>query len=74
KPESILDVNAQAVDAAFRANGVTRIVHGHTHRPARHPSVVDGRACERIVLADWDDRGHYVAIDRDGIREYEIAA
>jgi UDP-2,3-diacylglucosamine hydrolase len=74
KPESILDVNLRTVEQAFRANGMTRIVHGHTHRPARHPSVVDGRACERIVLADWDDRGHYVAIDRDGIREYEIAA
>jgi UDP-2,3-diacylglucosamine hydrolase len=64
----------RTVEQAFRTSGVTRIVHGHTHRPARHESVVDGRACERIVLADWDDRGHYVAIDRDGIREYEIAA
>jgi len=72
KPESILDVNPRAVEEAFRAHRVTRIVHGHTHRPARHRGIVDGRACERIVLADWDDRGHYVAIDRDGIREHEI--
>ena len=74
KPESILDVNPRAVEDAFRAHGVTRIVHGHTHRPARHESIVDGRACERIVLADWDDRGHYVAIDRGGVRAYDIAA
>jgi len=72
KPEAILDVNAEAVEQAFRARGVTRIVHGHTHRPARHASLVDGRACERIVLADWDDRGHYLAIDADGIRERQI--
>ena len=72
KPASILDVNAKAVEAAFRAHGVTRIVHGHTHRPARHPCVVDGRACERIVLADWDDRGHYLSIDDDGVREHDV--
>jgi UDP-2,3-diacylglucosamine hydrolase len=72
KSESILDVNAQAVDAAFRAHRVTRIVHGHTHRPARHATLVDGRACARIVLADWDDRGHYIAIDREGVHEHDI--
>jgi UDP-2,3-diacylglucosamine hydrolase len=74
KPESILDVNAQAIEAAFRTHAVTRIVHGHTHRPARHVSVVDGRTCERIVLADWDDRGHYIAIDHEGVHEHEINA
>jgi UDP-2,3-diacylglucosamine hydrolase len=74
KPEAILDVNPHAVEDAFRRHRVTRIVHGHTHRPARHESVVDGRRCERIVLADWDDRGHYVAIDANGMREREIAA
>lgn len=72
KPESILDVNLRTVEQAFRTSGVTRIVHGHTHRPARHESVVDGRACERIVLADWDDRGHYLAIDASGVHERHI--
>jgi UDP-2,3-diacylglucosamine hydrolase len=72
KAESILDVNADAVEQAFRTHRVTRIVHGHTHRPARHRSTVDGRACERIVLADWGDRGHYVAIDDAGIREHDV--
>jgi UDP-2,3-diacylglucosamine hydrolase len=72
KPEAILDVNPAAVEHAFRMRDVTRIVHGHTHRPARHASVVDGTPCERIVLADWDDRGHYVAIDATGIHERDI--
>jgi UDP-2,3-diacylglucosamine hydrolase len=72
KPESILDVNARAVEDAFRAHGVSRIVHGHTHRPARHETIVDGRACERIVLADWHDRGHYVAIDAEGVHPRDI--
>ena len=73
KPESILDVNAMAVEQAFRARGVRRIVHGHTHRPARHALLVDGEPRERIVLADWDDRGHYIAIDEAGVHERHIA-
>ena len=72
KPESILDVNAGAIEGAFRANGVARMIHGHTHRPANHALIVDGTPRERIVLADWDDRGHFVAIDDAGVRNHEI--
>jgi UDP-2,3-diacylglucosamine hydrolase len=72
KPESILDVNAAAVEQAFRAGNVPRMIHGHTHRPARHEIVVDGAPRERIVLADWDDRGHYLAIDASGIHVQHI--
>ncbi|MDR3416563.1 MAG: UDP-2,3-diacylglucosamine diphosphatase [Nevskia sp.] len=53
KPESIMDVNADAVRNAFARYGVTRIIHGHTHRPAEHDYHIGGRACRRIVLADW---------------------
>ena len=72
KPEAILDVSGAAIDAAFRQFGVTRMIHGHTHRPARHASVVDGVARERFVLADWDDRGHYLEVDEHGARTREI--
>ncbi|HEX7328962.1 MAG TPA: UDP-2,3-diacylglucosamine diphosphatase [Casimicrobiaceae bacterium] len=72
KPESILDVNAAAVEAALRRHRVTRMIHGHTHRPARHPLAVDGAACERIVLADWDELGHYLEIGGEGIRAVDI--
>jgi hypothetical protein len=33
---------------------------------------VDGRARERIVLADWHDDGRYVAIDESGVRNVDI--
>ena len=72
KPEDILDVESSAVDTAFRKANVARIVHGHTHRPAHHRLVVDGRACERYVLADWYDRGTYLEFDADGGRKREI--
>ena len=67
KPESIMDVSDGAVEAAFRAHGVARMIHGHTHRPARHEHAVDGTTRERFVLADWHDRGHYLAFDADGV-------
>jgi UDP-2,3-diacylglucosamine hydrolase len=72
KPESITDVAAAAVDDAFRAHNVPRMIHGHTHRPARHHLVVDGAPRERIVLADWHDRGHVLEASRGNLRDYDI--
>ena len=74
KPEKIMDVEPQAVDAAFRAANVTRIIHGHTHRPARHHLVVDGRERERFVLADWYDHGSYLEFDAEGGRMRDVPA
>ncbi len=68
KPAEIMDVNDAAVRDALRAHGLTRLVHGHTHRPARHALEVDGRRCERWVLPDWYERGGYLAIDDAGPR------
>jgi UDP-2,3-diacylglucosamine hydrolase len=68
KPESIMDVTPGAVEDRFRSAQVTRIIHGHTHRPAHHHLIVDGRRCERRVLADWYDRGSYLEYDARGGR------
>jgi UDP-2,3-diacylglucosamine hydrolase len=74
KPEQIMDVEPDAVAAAFRDAGVSRMIHGHTHRPARHHLVVDGRACERFVLADWYEHGSYLEFDQEGGRTRDVAA
>ena len=66
KPADIMDVNAGAVEEAFRRHGVKRLIHGHTHRPGRHALKVDGRACERWVLPDWYGRGGYLAWNNRG--------
>ena len=68
KPAEIMDVNDAAVREALREHSLTRLVHGHTHRPARHTLEVDGRLCERWVLPDWYERGGYLAIDDAGPR------
>ena len=68
KPAEIMDVNADAVREAFRRLKVRRMIHGHTHRPARHEIEVDGHRCERWVLPDWYGRGGYLALDDVGPR------
>lgn len=65
--ESIMDVNGDAVAQAMRDAGVTRLVHGHTHRPAVHSLDVNGKAAERIVLGDWYEQGSVLRVDRDGV-------
>jgi UDP-2,3-diacylglucosamine hydrolase len=72
KPEEIMDVNADAVTAAMGAHRVTRLIHGHTHRPARHELSVDGRACQRYVLADWYKAGSYLEVAPDAITSRAI--
>jgi UDP-2,3-diacylglucosamine hydrolase len=73
KPEAILDVDERAVADALRTAGARRIIHGHTHRPATHRMSVDGVACERIVLPDWHDRGHYLEAVGGRMVAHEIA-
>ena len=57
KPLEIMDVAIRTVEEALRQHGYPRLIHGHTHRPARHVHTVDGRECERWVLYDWYERG-----------------
>jgi UDP-2,3-diacylglucosamine hydrolase len=64
--ESIMDVNADAVAQAFRTHDVDLIIHGHTHRPAVHEHIVDGRRCTRIVLGDWYEQGTILLATPDG--------
>jgi UDP-2,3-diacylglucosamine hydrolase len=73
KAPPIMDVNAEAVSAALRKHGVTRLIHGHTHRPARHEIVVDGRRCERYVLADWYKSASYLKVDASGCEAVTIS-
>jgi UDP-2,3-diacylglucosamine hydrolase len=62
----IMDVALSAVDQALRRHGYPRLIHGHTHRPARHVHTVDGHRCERWVLNDWYRRGGFLRCDAAG--------
>ncbi|RMF18320.1 MAG: UDP-2,3-diacylglucosamine diphosphatase [Gammaproteobacteria bacterium] len=58
KSMEIMDANADAIEAAFRASGTPWLIHGHTHRPDIHTHTVDGRQVKRMVLGDWGDVAH----------------
>lgn len=68
KAPEIMDANVGAVCDAFRRSGMTRMIHGHTHRPAHHRHMVDGKACERWVLPDWYERAGYLALEGGAAR------
>lgn len=68
KPALIMDVNQDAVRDMFRHLKLRHMIHGHTHRPARHEIEVDGTRCERWVLPDWYGPGGYLALDDVGPR------
>ncbi len=59
----IQDVNPAAVELAYRTARVHRIIHGHTHRPGIHDTVVDGQPAQRIVLGAWYEEGSYLVYE-----------
>jgi len=67
----IMDVTPAAVIDAMTAHGVRRLIHGHTHRPARHRLELPQGSGERIVLGDWYEQGSVLRVDGDAI---ELAA
>lgn len=50
KTSEIMDVNPKAIQNLFTNNKVEIIIHGHTHRPAKHQH----HEGIRYVLPDWD--------------------
>ncbi|NIP45320.1 MAG: UDP-2,3-diacylglucosamine diphosphatase [Gammaproteobacteria bacterium] len=73
KPDDIMDVTAEAVDAMLRRHGVRHLIHGHTHRPAIHDFVLDGERATRIVLGDWYEQDSVLVWDQAGYRLGRIA-
>jgi UDP-2,3-diacylglucosamine hydrolase len=73
KSMAIMDVAPDAVERAFVESGAEVMIHGHTHRPARHMHQVKGEARVRWVLADWYDRGSYLEVSPTGTRSVELA-
>jgi UDP-2,3-diacylglucosamine hydrolase len=49
KPTNIMDVNDEAKTELLAEHGAHTLLHGHTHRPGRHP--------DRVVLGAWERCG-----------------
>lgn len=57
KAADIMDVTPTEVVHQMEQVKVQLMIHGHTHRPARHPLIANGKPAERIVLGDWHEQG-----------------
>lgn len=71
KTSEMMDVNLMTMRKIFETFDVEAIIHGHTHRPARHVLEVNGKTCVRFVLPDWEveeqtKRGGGILIDAKG--------
>ena len=53
KTSTIMDVNQNAVESAMRKYDVARLIHGHTHRPAKHQFELNNAPATRFVLGEW---------------------
>ena len=67
KPPDIMDVNAGTVADYLRRYHATRLVHGHTHRPAEHDLLVDDKPAHRSVLAEWHASRGEVLVHTPGL-------
>lgn len=71
KADDIMDVSPAEVLAQMEIAGVTRMIHGHTHRPARHPLIINNKLAERIVLGDWHDSGWCIKANSNAIELFD---
>ena len=63
KAKAIMDVNSAAIEAELIRSGVATMIHGHTHRPARH----EQQHGVRWVLPDWHaGQGGYLQLTDAG--------
>lgn len=69
KSQEIMDVNQETVMRTMAKNQCSRLIHGHTHRPAVHNFKLQGQMAQRYVLAAWTkDKGEVLIWDRNGYR------
>jgi len=67
----IMDVNDDSVVSLFEKNKVSRMIHGHTHRPNIHQHNTSNGNATRIVLGDWYTQSSFLSISPEG--EYRLS-
>jgi UDP-2,3-diacylglucosamine hydrolase len=69
KAEDIMDVTPSEIDKVLIEQKCNTLIHGHTHRPARHVSTLpDGSVAERIVLGEWAETYWIARLERSVLR------
>ena len=68
RAEDIIDVTEREVLSAMHDHACSILIHGYTHRPARH----ENRAGQRWVLGDWNRSGWYLRLQDSGFELTEF--
>lgn len=68
KSDEILDVTPAEVVRVIEASQAELMIHGHTHRPARHTVATAAGNVERIVLGDWHAQGWVLIANEHSLR------
>ena len=68
KAQDIVDVDPQEIERVVKTLDVTQLIHGHTHRPARH-NLPWG---QRWVLGDWDEKAWVVEASQANTELYKF--
>ncbi len=65
KAEDIMDVTTDEVVQQLQDFNTSRLIHGHTHRPAIHSVALATGEGQRIVLGDWGEKLWYLDLRPD---------
>jgi UDP-2,3-diacylglucosamine hydrolase len=74
------NVTLEACAALVRSQSSHKLIHGHTHLPARHHESLEGLEWQRWVLSDWDldhpeaylPKASALRIDQHGVRYLDL--
>lgn len=64
----IMDVTQEEVERVMKKHSVNQLIHGHTHRPARHDFIFDNQSATRYVLAPWHECGSVLISSDQGMK------
>ena len=64
--DNITDVNQDEINKTFKNNNLAKIIHGHTHKPAIHDTLINNIPHQRFVLGDWYEQGSILNWDEYG--------
>jgi UDP-2,3-diacylglucosamine hydrolase len=62
----MVDVAQSAVEQVMTQHRVSRLIHGHTHRPGMHEFMLQNTSARRIVLGDWHKQGSVLYVPEQG--------
>jgi len=61
--EEIMDVTPEEVVRTMNEKKATKLIHGHTHRPAVHEHQLENVIGHRYVLGDWRPSTRYLSVE-----------